>query len=402
MARVYQAQRDKSWHVSSEEYTGAGTVQEMSLLAMCCVRRWRDQACALIDAGADPDNDAGVPYSPMSAAAAEGDTSMMEMLRFKGASTDCEGCTPLMAASVNGMLDAAKWLVDHGARVTTTALAPDLSGQITPASAIILAAVRGHVAVKRFLHALGAPFAAAAGGQVHTALHEAAREGYADCARFILACGFTIDTRRSDGTTALHWASRCGHRAVIELLLRSGADIEAADNDGFTPLMHAMVVNKAETVNVLVGKGAFFLDGRATNKGATDGSIEALTALLSCPQWLSMSRSQRLRAEALLLHYVKDNATLNAIRALVVDMSALIEMQTATGDNPLHSVAHHGKGVPVICALIKEGVNPAARNRTGRTPADVAREAGHTLQATLLDRAADDKRKRDLQQRRAA
>ena len=51
-----------------------------------------------------------------------------------------------------------------------------------------------------------------------------------------------------------------------------------------------------------------------------------------------------------------------------------------------------------MCSLIKEGVDPKATNMTGRTPAYEASEAGHALQATLLERAADDKRKRDLQQ----
>ena len=50
----------------------------------------------------------------------------------------------------------------------------------------------------------------------------------------------------------------------------------------------------------------------------------------------------------------------------------------------------------LLCALIKEGVDSTAVNDGGQTPGDVAREAGHALQATLLDRAADDKRKRDL------
>ena len=52
-----------------------------------------------------------------------------------------------------------------------------------------------------------------------------------------------------------------------------------------------------------------------------------------------------------------------------------------------------------MCALIKDGVDPTARNYIGQTPADMARQAGHALQATLLDRAAEDKRKREGQQK---
>ena len=72
--------------------------------------------------------------------------------------------------------------------------------------------------------------------------------------------------------------------------------------------------------------------------------------------------------------------------------------QLSDGSNALHTAAKHGRAAPLICALIKEGVDPASRNDAGLTPADVAEEKGHTLQATLLNRATDDKRKRDLSQ----
>ena len=117
-----------------------------------------------------------------------------------------------------------------------------------------------------------------------------------------------------------------------------------------------------------------------------------------------MSPRGRLEAEDKLLHHVKDKATLDAVRGLVPDMPALVHYQDVNGNNPLHTAAETGRAVPVICALIKEGVDPTTRNRAGQIPAEVASEAGHALQATLLERAADDKRKRDLllrQQRRS-
>ena len=86
------------------------------------------------------------------------------------------------------------------------------------------------------------------------------------------------------------------------------------------------------------------------------------------------------------------------VRSLVLDMSALVDCLDHQGNNALHAAARDGKAVPLICALIKEGVDPTAINDAGQTPAETAREAGHTLHVTLLDRAADDKRKRDLKQ----
>ena len=118
--------------------------------------------------------------------------------------------------------------------------------------------------------------------------------------------------------------------------------------------------------------------------------------MLTSPRWLAMSRTERVQAESGLIHHVKDKATFDAICRLVLDMSALIHYQDSDGDNALHCAAYNGKAVPLICALIKAGVDPTARTHAGQTPADMASEQGHTLQATLLERAADDKRKRDL------
>ena len=209
---------------------------------------------------------------------------------------------------------------------------------------------------------------------------------------------FAVDTRSFDGHTALHSAAGHGQQAVTKLLLNSGADIEADRHCELTPLMCAMAENQTEIVSLLVTKGAVIRDGRAMAVGAKYSSIAALKALMTSPQWLAMSRTQRLPAEISLLDSVKDTATLQAMRSLVLDMSALVRFQDRVGYNALHAAACYGRAIPLICALIKEGVDPTARNKAGQTPAHVASEAGHTLQATLLERAADDKRKRDLLQ----
>ena len=70
-ARVYQDPQRGNFHVSSEDYTGPGIVREVSLLTMCCYRKWREQIGLLIGAGADPGSDAGsyASHSPMCTAA---------------------------------------------------------------------------------------------------------------------------------------------------------------------------------------------------------------------------------------------------------------------------------------------------------------------------------------------
>ena len=403
-ARVYRALQNGSFYVSHEEYTGPGGMAEVSLLAASCFKGRAEHATLLIDAEADPDSDAGSSSfpSPMYAAASKNDVSLMTLLESRGARVDCDGCTPLMIASDLGKLDAAKWLVDHGADVSAATLVSTSKGGTIPTSAILGAALNGRMELLRFLHSHGATFIAEAGNRMHTALHQAAVNGHAECVRFILACGFNVDTKVAKGATALHAAARHGYQAITQLLLDSGANIEAADDVDCTPLMHAMAASEPQTVTLLVTRGAVIANGRAADAGAGTGSIGTLKALMTSPRWLAMSRSERLHAERGLLLYVHDTATWNAMRGLVLDMAALLQNRTPDGNTALHHGAQQGKAVPLICALIREGVDPTTRNKAGQTPAEVASEAGHTLQATLLNRAADDKRKRDLQQREHA
>ena len=52
--------------------------------------------------------------------------------------------------------------------------------------------------------------------------------------------------------TALHWAVVFGHTEAIRALLDAGADIEAKDNDGKTPLQRAKILDKEETIDILL------------------------------------------------------------------------------------------------------------------------------------------------------
>ena len=397
-ARVYQALEKNSFFVSCEEYTGPGTMIAASLLAMCCFRRWREQIGLIIDAGADPDSDAGTSVSPMCTAASHGHAATMAFLQSKGASINCEGTTPLMTASARGQLEAVEWLVENGANAAAAAFVPGASGQRALNSPMLSAAMHSHIDVMRYLHARGAPFIVEAQGQMTTALHSAAACGLTECVRFILACGFEIQTQMPFDLTALHIAAQADQREVIQLLLDSGADIEALDDVDCTPLMNAVIRDQAEAVTVLVARGAVIHDGEAAVTGVMHGRSVALKALMTSPEWLAMSGTERIRAEWRLLQYVDDTPTMKALRSLVLNKVMPVSNKDRDGNNALHYAALVGKAVPLICALITEGVDPTLINDASQTPADVAHEKAHTLQSTLLNRAADDKRKRDLLQ----
>ncbi len=76
----------------------------------------------------------------------------------------------------------------------------------------------------------------AAGRGPATLLHVAARQGYDEMARLLIANG--ADVRRADALveTPLHLAARYGHDRVIDVLLQAGADVNARKNGGLTAL----------------------------------------------------------------------------------------------------------------------------------------------------------------------
>ena len=70
--------------------------------------------------------------------------------------------------------------------------------------------------------------------------------------------------------------------------------------------------------------------------------------------------------------------------------SAALEWKNAFGNTALHLAAARGTRIPIILRMVATGFDCSALNDLGQTPADVARETGHALQATLLDRKLEE------------
>jgi ankyrin repeat protein len=158
-------------------------------------------------------------------AAANGKLEQLEQLLLADPEllnrTDLVGFTPLQYAATWGQLDAARLLLDRGARLT--------------------------------------------GQNGWTPLHYAAAEGHRETVELLVERGADVNAVSvSDGSTPLHSAVINGHAAVARFLLEKGALPEAKTKSDWTPCHFAADRGDVETMAVLLDHHA---DWQALNSG---------------------------------------------------------------------------------------------------------------------------------------
>jgi len=89
-----------------------------------------------------------------------------------------------------------------------------------------------------------------------TALHYAARHGYVEIARLLLAERADVNAKASKGDTPLHYAVWYGHEETVQLLLSNKADVDVRDGIGRTPLYDAAATGQIEEVGILLAAKA--------------------------------------------------------------------------------------------------------------------------------------------------
>jgi hypothetical protein len=96
----------------------------------------------------------------------------------------------------------------------------------------------------------------AKGGKVVTAMHAAAREGYADISSLLLGHGADVDGQGLSRQTPLHQAAWNGKVDAGKCLLDHGANINARADGEVTPLFFAAIQGRVEFARMLLKRGA--------------------------------------------------------------------------------------------------------------------------------------------------
>jgi ankyrin repeat protein len=92
-------------------------------------------------------------------------------------------------------------------------------------------------------------------GLGRTALVTAAVAGHVEMVRFLLARGADVNVPSVDGHTALSGAIANNRREIFQLLLSKGAAVDGASGSG-APLIYACVFKRIEFAKVLLSRGA--------------------------------------------------------------------------------------------------------------------------------------------------
>jgi ankyrin repeat protein len=189
-------------------------------------------ASLLIGAGADVEAATRFGVTPLSLAATNGSVPMIQRLLAAGADPSRplpEGETPLMTAARTGVVAALDLLLEHGAVV-------DAREHWRGQTALMWAAVEGHIAVQRLIDAGADVHARSNGG--FTPLLFAVREGHIDATRLLLDAGANVHDAAPDETAALVVAILNGHFELAATLLDRGANPNIADRRGSA--LHAL------------------------------------------------------------------------------------------------------------------------------------------------------------------
>jgi ankyrin repeat protein len=216
-----------------------------------------DLTTRLLRAGADVKTANRYGVAPLYLACVNGDPVMIEKLLKAGADANAastEGETALMTVARTGKVDAAKVLLEHGAKV-------DAKENWHGETALMWATAQSHPAMMRELIARGADVNARSNSEnwerqttseprekwlplgALTPLLFAARQGCLECAHILVEANSDINAADPDGVTATVYAIINGHYDVAGYLVDKGADPNLADKTGRAALYAAVDFN---------------------------------------------------------------------------------------------------------------------------------------------------------------
>ncbi|XP_050588554.1 ankyrin repeat domain-containing protein 50-like isoform X3 [Bombus affinis] len=176
-----------------------------------------------------------------------------------------------------------------------------------------------------------------------TPLNLAARHGYTDVVRVLLASGACADHADCDGWTALRAAAWGGHTQVVTILLERGAAVDHQDKDGMTPLLVAAFEGHRDVCELLL---------------EYEADVDHCDATGRTPLWAAASMGH------------------GSVVALLLFWGCYVDSIDNEGRTVLSVAAAQG-GTDVVKQLLDRGLDEQHRDNSGWTPLHYAAFEGH-------------------------
>lgn len=341
--------------------------------------------------------------------AATGHPSLLRMLlAAPGAEPDCtnkKGETPLHRAAASGQTECVRLLLKCNLVNVDAATK-------TGESPLCYAAKNGHTECVRLLLEAGADVNHLT-HKAETALCLAAAAGQANCLQVLLDCpetdlnpmddsgaspiilaaarnhpacvrrlleapGTDVNHTTNIGHTALYTAAGMGHARCVELLLKApGILVNLADKDGVTPLTRAAEEGRTRSLKLLLAhKGIDLIAadtrGRSPLRAARDA--EHSTCVKMIQEAMHKQTLRRIRRRVL--------TTFTLLPLVLLPIPVYLY-------GPHMAAAHNFPGALKLLMKLP-GIDMQRKDHTGKTPLQLAEEAGHTECAALLKPAAEE------------
>ena len=180
-----------------------------------------------------------------------------------------------------------------------------------------------------------------------TGLHEAAKHGYIEVVRLLLAHGADPNAREAgDNTYPLHWAAAHRHMEVVRVLLDAGADVHgdgdlhALDVIGWATYFRdsgAPMGDRPEVAALLVERGA----RHHVFSAMALGNLDLLRTVVARDPFALDRKMSRFEEEQTPLHFALNIGRLDMLQVLI-DLGAHLEAADKNGLTPLESAMMRG------------------------------------------------------------